>query len=52
MVRVQSWSAICYDTKFLKLLPKNKKIKQKELLFIITLRVEIILTPLVIWDAT
>ena len=34
MVRVQSWSAICYDTlQFLKLLPKNKKKTERTIIY-------------------
>ena len=34
MVRVQSWSAICYDTlQFLKLLPKNKNKTERTIIY-------------------
>ena len=34
MVRVQSWSDICYDTlQFLKLLPKNKKKTERTIIY-------------------
>ena len=34
MVRLQSWSAICYDTlQFLKLLPKNKNKTERTIIY-------------------